>query len=86
MSSCKFNIPFSGNPEEILDKAKSAVEKQGGSFTGNNEAGNFHVSAMGHTIAGSYIVNGNELAMTIDNKPFFISCDMVESFLKSKLA
>jgi hypothetical protein len=86
MSACKFNIPFSGSAEEILNKAKATVEKQGGEFKGNNETGSFHVSAMGNTIAGSYAVTGNDIEMTIDTKPFFISCDMVESFLKSKLA
>ncbi len=86
MSGCKFNIPFSGNPDEILNKAKAAIEKQGGQFTGDGQSGKFDVSAMGNTIAGSYTVNGNDLSIVIDNKPFFIPCDMVEGFLKSKLA
>lgn len=85
MSACNFNIPFTGNPEEILNKAKLAIEKQGGNFTGDNKSGNFDVTALGNTVAGSYTVSGNNLAMVIDTKPFFISCDMVESFLKSKL-
>jgi hypothetical protein len=41
---------------------------------------------VGSTIAGSYRVMGNNLAIIIDTKPFFIPCDTVESFLKSKLA
>jgi hypothetical protein len=85
MSACKFNIPFSGNPDEILNKAKATIEKQGGNFTGDAQAGKFDVSAMGNSIAGSYTVNGNELSIVIDSKPFFIPCDMVEGFLKSKL-
>lgn len=86
MSACNFNIPFSGNPEEILSKAKATIEKQGGNFSGDEQGGKFDVTLIGNTIAGSYTVNGNELAIIIDTKPFFIPCDTVESYLKSKLA
>ena len=86
MSACNFDIPFSGNPLETLDKAKVAIEKQGGNFTGDEQSGNFDLTVVGSTIAGSYKVMGNNLAIIIDTKPFFIPCDTVESFLKSKLA
>ena len=86
MSDCNFNIPFSGDPEEILNKAKAAIEKQGGNFNGDDQSGSFDVTAMGNTVSGSYTVTGNDLAIIIDHKPFFIPCEMVENFLKSKLA
>ena len=85
MSVCNFNIPFTGEPTATLNKAKAAIEKQGGNFTGNEQSGKFDVTVVGNTIAGSYTVEGNELAIIIDTKPFFIPCDTVESFLKSKL-
>ena len=86
MSACNFNIPFSGSAEEILNKAKSAVESQGGSFTGDLNSGKFNVSLLSNTVAGSYIVIGNELQLTIDDKPMFIPCNAIESFLVKKLA
>ena len=67
-------------------EAKAAIEKQDGHFTGDEESGNFDVTVMGNTIAGSYTSDGKELAIIIDTKPFFIPCEMVESFLKTKLA
>ena len=85
MSACNFKIPFTGESTALLNKAKAAIEKQGGDFSGNDQSGKFSVTAMGNTIAGSYIVEGKDMVMTIDTKPFFISCDMVESFLKSQL-
>jgi len=82
--ACKFKIPFSGSLQQSLGKARSAVEGQGGSFTGDETSGNFEVSVMG-TIKGSYTVMGNELDISIDSKPMFVSCGMIEGFLKSKL-
>jgi hypothetical protein len=82
--ACKFKIPFSGSAEQVLNRAQNAVEGQGGTFTGDESYGNFEVSVMG-TIRGSYTVVGNELDITIDSKPMFVGCGMIESFLKSKL-
>jgi hypothetical protein len=85
MSACNFIIPFSGESKEILDKAKATIEKQGGNFTGDELSGNFDITLAGNTVKGSYTVTGNELTIIIDTKPFFVPCDMIESYLKSKL-
>lgn len=85
MSACNFNIPFTGEPSIVLDKAKSAVEKQGGHFTGNTQQGNFNVTFFGQEIKGSYTVLGNELLIDIESKPFMVPCSAIESFLKSQV-
>jgi hypothetical protein len=82
--SCKFKIPFSGSTQQVLNRARTAVEVQGGTFSGDESSGNFEVSVMG-TIKGSYTVLGNELDIVIDSKPLFVSCGMIEGFLKSKI-
>ena len=86
MSTCNFNINFSGSAEEILDKAKSAVESQGGSFIGDTNAGNFNVSLMSNTVSGTYLVAGNQLQLTIIEKPIFVPCNAIESYLVKKLS
>lgn len=86
MAACNFTIPIPGDATETFNKAKAAIEKQGGNFTGTEQGGEFDVTVMGYTIAGSFISKGKDLAVTISSKPIFISCDMVESFLKGKLA
>ena len=83
--ACSFKIPFSGSAEEILAKAKSAVQSQGGNFSGNNSGGSFDVTAVGNTIKGSYTVIGNELNIEINSKPFFLPCSTIEQFLKAQL-
>lgn len=86
MSACSFTIPFAGDAETILRKAKSAVESQGGSFTGDEASGNFDVSVFGNTIAGSYKVVAQSLEFVIDSKPFLVPCSTIESFLAKQLS
>jgi hypothetical protein len=85
MSSCNFSIAFSGTTESILEKAKAAVQSQNGNFTGDVNSGNFEVSVFGNLIKGHYTVSGQNLNLTITDKPFLIPCSTMESFLKSKI-
>ena len=85
MSVCNFNIPFNGEATVVLDKAKKAVESQGGNFTGDTHNGIFDVSIFGQEIKGSYNVMGTELTINIDSKPFMVPCSAIEGFLKSKI-
>ena len=84
--SCHINISFTGAAASILDKARNAVQGQGGRFEGDLETGSFDVSLMSNRVAGTYVVSGQELQLTITDKPLFIPCNAIESFLKSKLS
>ncbi len=85
MSACNFTIPFSKSVTEILEKAKKTIESQNGTFTGDENAGNFDVSIFGNTVIGSYSVNGQNLNIDITEKPFLVPCNMIESYLKNNL-
>jgi hypothetical protein len=86
MSACNFTIPFTGDPAVVLDRAKKAVEKQSGSFTGDTNQGNFMVSFFAQEIVGGYTVTGNDLNIVIESKPFMVPCNAIESFLKTQVA
>jgi len=86
MSACNFNIPFSGSAEEILNKAKNAIESQGGKFVGDMISGTFDVNLLSNTIKGSYLVEAQNLQLNIDSKPVFLPCNAIESFLIKKLS
>ena len=83
--SCNFKLPFTGSPEEVLNKAKTAVQEQGGNFSGDVSTGNFDVTAFGNAIKGSYSIAGNELSIGIHDKPFFLPCITIEGFLRNQL-
>jgi hypothetical protein len=86
MSNCNISIPFSGEAEIILAKAKAAIESQNGDFTGDANSGSFEVSVFSNLISGHYNVSGQTLNLTITEKPFLISCGVIESILKSKIS
>jgi len=83
--SCNFSIPFSRPLNEMVEKARQAVESQSGNFNGNETEGSFDATVMGNYVSGSYKVVGNELQVNIDNKPMFVPCAMIEGFLKKQL-
>ena len=83
--ACNFSIPFSGSPQDVLGRAKSAVNKQGGAFQGDENSGLFQVNVLGSAIKGSYTVSGQELNITIDSKPFLIPCGTIENFLRNQI-
>lgn len=85
MSKCNFSIPFSGSPEDVFSKAKAAVEKQGGNFTGDAGSGTFSISVFG-TISGSYAVSGNQLNIVIEDKPMMIPCSAIENVLRNQIS
>lgn len=85
MSACQFKISFTGSPEDILAKAKETLEKQGGKFNGNVDSGEFSITLLSNTVAGSYVVSGQELDIRIDQKPIFVPCNAIEGYLTNKL-
>ena len=85
MAACNFSIPFFGSPQDVISKARSAVQSQNGQFNGDASSGNFELSVFGNAIKGSYTVAGNTLNVVIDSKPFLLPCSAIEGFLKSQL-
>jgi hypothetical protein len=85
MSKCNFSISFSGSPQDVFNKARAAVEKQGGSFNGDANGGNFSINVFG-TISGSYTVSDGQLNIVIEDKPMMIPCGAIENVLKSQIS
>lgn len=83
--ACNFSIPFSGDPMRILNRAKTSVVAQGGTFEGDENTGNFHLTVFGNTIKGSYDTLPQQLNITITHKPFFLPCGTIEGFLRKQL-
>lgn len=84
--ACEFSVPFQGAPDSVLAKARTAVEGQGGSFSGDSTGGVFDVTVIGNSIKGTYSVSGQNLAIRILSKPFFLPCSTIEGFLKNQLS
>ncbi|HET7896560.1 MAG TPA: hypothetical protein VFL47_02795 [Flavisolibacter sp.] len=83
--ACDFSIPFSGDAETVLTKARNAVQSQGGTFNGDTNSGDFHVSVFGNKIVGNYTVSEQTLNINITDKPFMVPCSAIENFLAGQL-
>ena len=84
MAKCNFSINFSGSANEVFNKAKAAVEKQGGTFSGNEGGGSFSINVFGN-INGSYTISGQILEIAIEDKPMMIPCGAIENVLRSQM-
>lgn len=83
--SCKFSLTFSEPVESAVTKARNAVESQSGIFNGNEQSGQFEVTVFGNNIKGNYTVEGQLLSIEVTDKPFFVPCNMIESFLAKSI-
>ncbi|MGN6164623.1 MAG: hypothetical protein ACTHOF_08790 [Flavisolibacter sp.] len=84
MAICNFSIDFTGSAQDVFNRAKAAVEKQGGSFNGDSNSGNFAINVFG-TISGTYTISGQQLQISIEEKPMMIPCGAIESALKGQI-
>lgn len=83
--SCKFSVNFSEPVDSALLKAKNAIESQSGIFNGDEHGGQFEVTVFGNHIKGNYTVEAQVLNIEITDKPFFVPCNMIESFLAKSI-
>lgn len=84
--SCKFEIPFTEPVATAVGKARHAVESQNGTFNGDENSGNFELNVFGNNIKGNYTINGQVLNLEVTDKPFFVPCSMIESFLQKQIS
>lgn len=84
--ACKFSLTFNESAETAVVKAKAAVESQSGTFNGDTNSGEFDVNVFGNNIKGKYFVSGQSLDIEITDKPFFVPCSMIESYLVKQIS
>jgi hypothetical protein len=85
MSKCQMTFPVS-SPDVFLDKAKTALGRAGGTLTGDTSNGDFYISTPMGKVAGNYSLSGDQVMITITEKPMMVGCGMIESMLRSQLA
>jgi hypothetical protein len=85
MAECSFKFNIDSNPAEIINKVKTKIENEGGSFTGDDSEGKFNLPTPVGAIEGNYSVSDNELKIDITKKPMMLPCSMIESELKKRL-
>ena len=83
--ACNFSFDLTETAETVVAKAKGAIDKAGGTFTGNEASGDFVLSTFAGKIVGSYTVSPTKFDIVISDKPMFVSCSLIEQELKKFL-
>jgi hypothetical protein len=86
MSKCNFSIPFAGGADELVKTAESAISNAGGKFNGDVDSGGFIISTPIGEVSGAYAVENQNFHITIEDKPFLLSCNKIETELRKYLA
>jgi hypothetical protein len=85
---CEIKIPFTGNAETMLAKARDAL-KGHGKLEGDASKGTFAVTQSLFmttvTIKGTYAVSNSACTLKITEKPGLVTCAMIEQKLRSML-
>ena len=80
--TCK---PFLLNvPEGWLTKATAEIKTAGGSLQGDAGSGEFSVPVPKGVVVGKYVVVASELQITITQRPFWLLCALIESFVRKR--
>jgi hypothetical protein len=79
---CNFKIEFPSLAHEHIDAARAAIIKHGGRLDEKGDSGTFELHIGIGKIAGSYVINGEEVEFTITHKPFIITCHRIEKEIR----
>jgi len=71
-------VSFTGDPQAIVNRARTAAERHGATFTGDHVAGTFS----GNGIEGNYRIANSVVVVTIEKKPDAAPWPMVEQAIR----
>jgi len=87
MAACNFTIPFEDTVESMIQKAQSAIlQVEKATFNGDIKNGLFSLPTPLGDIKGSYAIEGKLAHFSIEEKPFLVSCSLIESKLTGYLS
>jgi hypothetical protein len=83
MAKCnlKFTVTVKGKIDDVLSKVKAAAKAHNVQFSGDAKKGSFSGEA-----SGSYVVNGQDIAITVTDKPWLATDGMVKDAVQKFFA
>ncbi len=81
---CSFLFNTTKNPIDLYNWGVSEAMNYGASYSGTPFEGDFSVQLFGGNINGTYKVTGSKIEIEL-NKPFFVPCALIESFLRTRI-
>ncbi len=82
--SSQFTVKYTGDKAGLLTKIKSTVGDKG-SVDGNEKQGSFEGSTPLGSFEGTYIIEGDDITINIDKKPFLVSNGRIQEEFEKAL-
>lgn len=82
--SKQFTISYPGDKAQLISKLKNMIGSKG-QLAGDEQHGNFEGDTPVGSFAGSYTIEGNDINVTIDKKPFLVSTSMIKDEFEKAL-
>jgi hypothetical protein len=82
--SSQFTVKYNGDKASLLNKIRSTVGDKG-KLNGNEKQGSFEGSTPLGSFEGSYIIEGDDITVTIDKKPFLVSNGRIQEEFEKAL-
>lgn len=86
MADCKFDIEFSGDASDLIEKAETLFHGVGGHFSGDTDTGVFSAQTPLGRVSGNYEIRPHRITILIRRKPFLMPCATIERYFRSYLA
>lgn len=80
-----FTVKYPGDKSQLLNKIKSTVGDKG-RLEGDDTLGVFIGSTPVGKFEGSYMINGDDITITIDKKPFLVSDSKIKEEFEKALS
>lgn len=68
----QFTVNYPGDKSQLLNKIRNMIGDKG-RLSGDDQQGNFEGSTPVGSFQGSYNIEGDDITITIDKKPFLVS-------------
>ena len=78
---CQFTLSFSADANSLVNRASGEIARSGGVFQGDSSQGNFRAKTPIGSIEGAYVIEGQNISLTITKKPLLLSCKRIEKEL-----
>jgi len=82
--SSQFTVKYTGDKAGLLNKIKSTVGDKG-RLNGDEKQGSFVGSTPIGSFEGRYIIEGDDITVTIDKKPFLVSNGRIQEEFEKAL-
>lgn len=86
MATHSFSVTFTGPAQETLAKARTAIEKGGGTFGGDDAKGDFVVHTPAGKVKGTYTIEGQSFTLNVTDKPFLVPMSAIEGQVRKFVA